>query len=152
MAVLHDPTTYGEGGVYGIKQVYDKAGQKTEDQPGHHRELVHRATAGLMPQVNAVKAAGVKCVDVWLTPQDQAAFAQDAPFGSATAITQFGNDETNADDTFANLAGEHADGTISAVLTSDLHPSAEMQAFRDDYKKKFNSSRRRSPRPATTAS
>ena len=35
------------------------------------------ATIGLMPQVNAIKAAGLKCVVVWLTPQDQAAFVQD---------------------------------------------------------------------------
>ena len=29
-------------------------------------------------------------------------------------------------------------GTISATLTSGLHPSPELQAFRDDYAKKFN--------------
>jgi hypothetical protein len=61
------------------------------------------ATIGLMPQVNAIKAAGLKCVVVWLTPQDQAAFVQDLHSVGYEA-TVFGNDETNADDTFAKLA------------------------------------------------
>src|ERR1700742_3786903 len=95
------------------------------------------ATAGLMPEVNAIKAAGIKCVDAWLTPQDQAAFVQDLHSAGYTA-TVFGNDETNADDTFSKLAGDLADGTISAVLTSDLHPSPELTAFREEYKKRFN--------------
>jgi branched-chain amino acid transport system substrate-binding protein len=137
LAVLHDPTTYGEGGVYGIKQVYDKAGQKLKINEAITENWSTGATAGLMPQVNAIKAAGIKCVDVWLTPQDQAAFAQDV-HSLGYPVTQYGNDETNADDTFANLAGAQADGVISAALTTDLHPSAEMQAFRDEYKKKFN--------------
>ena len=137
LALLHDPTTYGEGGEYGIKLVYDKAGQKLKINEAITENWSTGATAGLMPQVNAIKAAGVKCVDVWLTPQDQAAFTQDV-HQVGYDVTQYGNDETNADDTYANLAGAQADGTISAVLTSDLHPSSEMQAFRDEYKKKFS--------------
>ena len=50
----------------------------------------------------------------------------------------FGNDETNADDTYSKLAGDLAKGTVSAILTSDLHPSAELTAFREEYKKQFN--------------
>ena len=53
-------------------------------------------------------------------------------------MTVFGNDETNADDTFSKLAGDLADGTITAALTSGLHPSPELVAFREAYKKKFN--------------
>ena len=94
------------------------------------------ATTGLMPEVNAAKAAGIKCIDAWLTPQDQAAFVQDLHSAGYNA-TVFGNDETNADDTFSKLAGDLADGTISAVLTSDLHPSPELTAFREEYKKKL---------------
>jgi branched-chain amino acid transport system substrate-binding protein len=52
--------------------------------------------------------------------------------------TVFGNDETNADDTFSKLAGDLADGTIRAVLTSDLHPSPELTSFREEYKNRFN--------------
>jgi branched-chain amino acid transport system substrate-binding protein len=137
LAVLHDPSTYGEGGTYGIKQVYDKAGKKLAMNVTITENWSTGATAALMPQATAIKAAGIKCVDVWLTPQDQAAFVQDLHTLGYEA-TIFGNDETNADDTYANLAGDLANGTISATLTSGLHPSPELQAFRDDYAKKFN--------------
>ena len=137
LAVLHDPSTYGEGGTYGIKQVYDKAGQKLAMNVTITENWSTGATAALMPQATALKAAGIKCVDVWLTPQDQAAFVQDLHTLGYEA-TVFGNDETNADDTYTNLAGDLANGTISATLTSGLHPSPELQAFRDEYAKKFN--------------
>jgi len=137
LAVLHDPSTYGEGGTYGIKQVYDKAGKKLAMNVTITENWSTGATAALMPQATAIKAAGIKCVDVWLTPQDQAAFVQDLHTLGYEA-TIFGNDETNADDTYTNLAGDLANGTISATLTSGLHPSPELQAFRDEYAKKFN--------------
>ena len=137
IAVLHDPSTYGQGGLYGIKLAYDKAGKKIDIDHTITENWSTGATAGLMPEVNAIKAAGIKCVDVWLTPQDQAAFVQDL-HSAGYAATVFGNDETNADDTFSKLAGDMADGMISAVLTSDLHPSPELTAFREEYNKKFN--------------
>ena len=137
IAVLHDPSTYGQGGLYGIKLAYDKAGKKIEIDHTITENWSTGATTGLMPEVNAIKAAGIKCVDVWLTPQDQAAFVQDLHSAGYDAAV-FGNDETNADDTFSKLAGDMADGMISAVLTSDLHPSPELTAFREEYKTKFN--------------
>jgi branched-chain amino acid transport system substrate-binding protein len=137
LAVLHDPSTYGEGGTYGIKQVYDKANKKLAMNVTITENWSTGATAALMPQATAIKAAGIKCVDVWLTPQDQAAFVQDLHTLGYEA-TIFGNDETNADDTYTNLAGDLANGTISATLTSGLHPSPELQAFRDEYAKKFD--------------
>jgi branched-chain amino acid transport system substrate-binding protein len=137
IAVLHDPSTYGQGGLYGIQLAYDKAGKKIGIDHTITENWSTGATTGLMPEVNAAKAAGIKCIDAWLTPQDQAAFMQDLHSAGYNA-TVFGNDETNADDTFSKLAGDIADGTISAVLTSDLHPSPELTAFRDEYKKRFN--------------
>jgi branched-chain amino acid transport system substrate-binding protein len=77
LAVLHDPTTYGEGGNFGIKLAYDKAGKKIAMDQAITENWWTGATIGLMSQVNAIKAAGLKCVVVWLTPQDQAAFVQD---------------------------------------------------------------------------
>jgi len=136
LAVLHDPSTYGQGGLYGIKLAYDKAGKKIAIDHTITENWSTGATTGLMPEVDAIKKAGIKCVDVWLTPQDQAAFVQDLHSANYEALV-FGNDETNADDTFASLAGQMADGTISAVLTSDLHPSAELAAFREEYKQRF---------------
>ncbi len=137
LAVLHDPSTYGEGGNYGIKLAYDKAGQKIAMDETITENWSTGATAALMPQATALKSKGIKCVDVWLTPQDQAAFVQDL-HSLGYKATVFGNDETNADDTYAKLAGDLADGTITAALTSGLHPSPELQAFRDEYKKRFN--------------
>jgi branched-chain amino acid transport system substrate-binding protein len=137
IAVLHDPSTYGQGGLFGIQLAYDKAGKKIAIDHPITENWSTGATTGLMPEVNAMKAAGIKCVDAWLTPQDQAAFEQDLHSSGYDAMV-FGNDETNADDTFSKLAGDIANGTVSAVLTSDLHPSAELLAFREEYKKKFN--------------
>jgi ABC-type branched-subunit amino acid transport system substrate-binding protein len=137
LAVLHDPSTYGEGGMYGIKLAYDKAGKKVAYEEKITENWSTGATAALMPQATAIKDKGIKCVDVWLTPQDQAAFVQDLHSLGYQPIV-FGNDETNADDTFAKLAGDLADGTITAALTSGLHPSSELQAFREEYKSKFN--------------
>jgi len=135
--VLHDPSTYGEGGMFGIKLAYDKAGKKVAYEEKITENWSTGATAALMPQATALKAKGIKCVDVWLTPQDQAAFVQDL-HSLGYQATVFGNDETNADDTYAKLAGDLADGTITAALTSGLHPSPALQAFREEYKKKFN--------------
>jgi branched-chain amino acid transport system substrate-binding protein len=137
LAVLHDPSTYGEGGMFGIKLAYDKAGKKVALEEKITENWSTGATAALMPQATALKEKGIKCVDVWLTPQDQAAFVQDL-HSLGYQATVFGNDETNADDTYAKLAGDLADGTITAALTSGLHPSPELQAFREEYKKKFN--------------
>ena len=137
LAVLHDPSTYGMGGLYGIQQVYKAAGQTIKLDHTITENWSTGATAGLMPEVNAIKDAGIKCVDVWLTPQDQAAFVQDLNSAGYQA-TVFGNDETNSDDTFSKLAGDLADGVISATLTSDYKPGPELTAFRDEYKKKFN--------------
>ncbi|CDX60603.1 exported hypothetical protein [Mesorhizobium plurifarium] len=137
LAVLHDPSTYGQGGLFGIQLAYDKAGKKIAMDHTITENWSTGATAGLMPEVNAIKAAGIKCVDVWLTPQDQAAFVQDLHSIGYDAIV-YGNDETNADDTYSKLAGDLADGTITAMLTTELHPGPELLAFKDAYKKKFN--------------
>jgi branched-chain amino acid transport system substrate-binding protein len=137
LAMLRDATQYGGGGNFGIKLAYDKAGKKLAMDHVITENWSTGATTQLMPQVNAIKEAGLKCVDVWLTPQDQAAFVQDLHSVGYEA-TVFGNDETNADDTFANLAGNLADGVISAALTSGLHPSPELKEFRESYRKNFN--------------
>lgn len=137
LAVLHDPTTYGQGGLYGFELAYKKAGKEITLDRTITENWSTGATKGLMPEVNALKEAGIKCVDVWLTPQNQAAFVQDLNSAGYDAVVM-GNDETNADDTYANLAGDLADGTVSATLTADLHPSAELTAFRKEYREKYD--------------
>jgi ABC-type branched-subunit amino acid transport system substrate-binding protein len=136
IAVLHDRTSYGLGGLAGIKQLYDKAGKQiTLDQPITENWSTG-ATVNLVPEIQAIKKAGVKCVVTWLSPQDQAAFAINAK-SMGEKFTIFGNDEINADDTFTKLAGDAADGAIGAFLTSSLHPSKEQLAFNETYKKRF---------------
>jgi len=137
LAVLHDPSTYGEGGNFGIKLAYDKAGKKIAMDETITENWSTGATVALMPQATAIKDKGIKCVVAWLTPQDQAAFVQDL-HSLGYQATVYGNDETNADDTFTKLAGDLADGTIAAFLTSGMHPSPDLVAFREEYKKKFN--------------
>ena len=137
IAVLHDPSTYGQGGLYGIEIAYNKAGKKVALDHAITENWSTGATAGLMPEVDAIKAAGIKCVDVWLTPQDQAAFAQDLQTAGLD-VMMFGNDETNADDTFSKLAGKLGDGMITAQLTTDLNPSDRLVKWRDAYKKRFD--------------
>jgi branched-chain amino acid transport system substrate-binding protein len=137
LAVLHDPSTYGEGGMYGIKLAYDKAGKTIAYEQKITENWSTGATAALMPQATAIKDKGIKCVDAWLTPQDQAAFVQDL-HSLGYQATVFGNDETASDDTYSKLAGDLADGTITAALTSGLRPSDDLKAFREEYKAKFN--------------
>ena len=137
LAVLHDRTSYGEGGLAGIQQVYDKAGKKLVSNQPVTENWSTGATAGLIPEIDAAKAAGADCIVMWLTPQDQAALVQDA-HSLGDKFTLLGNDETNADATFVNLAGPDADGVIGAFLTSTMNPSPALNTFIDAYKKKFN--------------
>jgi ABC-type branched-subunit amino acid transport system substrate-binding protein len=83
-----------------------------------------------------VKNSGATCVDVWLTPQDQAAFVNEM-HNLGDSFTVLGNDETSADNTFAKLAGANANGMYSAVLTAFYRPNAKVKAFQSSYQKQF---------------
>jgi ABC-type branched-subunit amino acid transport system substrate-binding protein len=136
LGVLHDPSTYGMGGLAGIKGEYDKAGKQLALEESITENWSTGATVGLKSEIDKLTAAGVDCVDVWLTPQDQASFIQEArSLGSTFKV--FGNDETNADATFSDLAGAQADGMISAAITTRLTPSPELTAFQQAYKQRF---------------
>ncbi len=136
LAVLHDPTTYGGGGEAAIKSAYQAAGKSLALDDAITENWSTGATVGLTDEINKIKATGADCVDVWLTPQDQATFAQ-AAHSLGDHFTVFGNDETNADTTFSGLAKNLADGTITASLTSALTPSAQTQAFQQAYQSRF---------------
>jgi branched-chain amino acid transport system substrate-binding protein len=136
LAVLHDPTTYGEGGEQAIKSAYAAAGKKLAFDDAITENWSSGATVGLTSEINQIKATGAKCVDVWLTPQDQAAFVQ-AAHNQGADFTIFGNDETDSDATYSGLAKNLANGTISALLTSEVAPDAALKAFRAQYKAQF---------------
>jgi ABC-type branched-subunit amino acid transport system substrate-binding protein len=136
LAVLHDPSTYGEGGNDAIQLAYDKAGRRVALDQTITENWSTGATVGLTSELSKIKASGADCVVVWLTPQDTAAFVQ-TMHSAGDDFTIIGNDEINADDTFARLAGRQADGAIGAVLTSQLSPSSELRDFQQRYKQQF---------------
>jgi ABC-type branched-subunit amino acid transport system substrate-binding protein len=136
LAVLHDPSAYGEGGNDAIQLAYQKAGKKIALDQAITENWSTGATVGLTSELDKIKASGADCVVVWLTPQDTAAFVQ-TMHSAGDDFTVIGNDEINADDTFAKLAGKQADGSIGAVLTSQLQPSADLKAFRASYQQRF---------------
>jgi len=137
LAVLHDPSSYGLGGLAGIKLVYDAKGKKLALDESITENWATGATVGLKTEIEKIQASGADCVDVWLTPQDQASFVQEANALGAD-FTFLGNDETNADPTFSDLAGDQADGMISAQLTTGVTPDARLSAFQEKYKKKYD--------------
>jgi len=136
LAVLHDPSTYGEGGNQGIQLRYEEAGKEVALDETITENWSTGATVGLENELEKVNSVGADCVVVWLTPQDTARFAQTARSQGAT-FTILGNDEINADDTFAKLAKDAADGAIGASLTTWVDSDPELKKFQDDYRAKF---------------
>jgi ABC-type branched-subunit amino acid transport system substrate-binding protein len=134
LAVLHDPSTYGRGGEAGVKIGYKKSLALDETI---NEDWSTGATVGLTNEINKIKKSGANCVVVWLTPQDTARFAQTLK-STGTKLTLLGNDEINADNTFASLAGSSANGAIGAMLKTDLHPNAAVKSFRTRYKARFH--------------
>jgi ABC-type branched-subunit amino acid transport system substrate-binding protein len=136
-AVLHDPSTYGGGGDDAIKLAYKNAGKRIALDETITENWSTGATVGLTSELNKIKSAGADCVVVWLTPQDTAAFVQ-AMHSAGDNFTILGNDEINADNTFANLAGTQADGAIGATITSLMTPSAALKDFMKRYQAQFH--------------
>ena len=136
LAVLHDPSTYGRGGEAGVKLGYEK-GKKLVLDETINEDWSTGATVSLTNEINKIKGTGADCVVVWLTPQDTARFAQTVK-STGVKLTVLGNDEINADNTFASLAGNAADGAVGAMLKTDLHPNAAVKSFRARYKKRFH--------------
>ena len=136
LAVLHDPSTYGGGGEAAIKSAYAAAHKQLAFDDAITENWSTGATVGLTSEINKIKATGADCVDVWLTPQDQAAFVQ-AAHNQGVHFTVFGNDETDSDTTYTGLAKGLADGTISALLTNEVSPTATLTAFQSSYQSQF---------------
>ena len=135
LAVLHDPTFYGMGGLAGIQQTYTKK-LKLNDAITENWSSASPAAATMDSEIAKIKASGAKCVDVWLTPQDQATFVNEAK-NLGDSFTVLGNDETSADATFAGLAKANANGMISAELTAAYAPNPTVKAFAAAYLKQF---------------
>jgi ABC-type branched-subunit amino acid transport system substrate-binding protein len=137
LAVLHDPSTYGRGGEAGVKIGYETKGKKLVLDETINEDWSTGATVSLTNEINRIKDKGADCVVVWLTPQDTARFAQTVK-STGVKLRILGNDEINADNTFASLAGKAAHGAIGAMLKTDLHPNKAVKSFRARYKKRFH--------------
>jgi branched-chain amino acid transport system substrate-binding protein len=135
LAVLHDPTFYGEGGLAGIEQTYTKT-LVVDDAITENWSSSSPAAAAMDSELAKIKTSGASCVDAWLTPQDQATFVNEM-HSQGDSFTVLGNDETSADSTFAGLAGANANGMISAELTASYAPNPTVKAFAAAYLKKF---------------
>ena len=137
LAVLHDTTSWGMGGLAAFKLVYEKAGKTIAVDRPITENWTTGATAQLAPDLEAVKSSGADCVEVWLSPPDQAAFAQMLRT-SGEHLTVLGESDTCSDNTFTNLAGPAADGVVCAFITAELHPNDLYKEFAEAYRKKYN--------------
>ncbi len=137
LAVLHDTTSWGMGGIAAIKLAYEKAGKQIALDRPITENWATGATAQLMPEVAAVKRSGADCVVGWLSPPDQAAFVQDL-HTSGENLQVIGSPDACADNTFADLAGPGADGVLCAFITAELHQNDLYKEFAAAYRKKYN--------------
>lgn len=138
LAMLHDPTTYGLGGLAGFQMVMDEAGEDFVYVESITENWGSGATVNLDAEIQKIVDSGASCVEVWLTPGDEAAFMQEIASLGIDDLTVLGNDVTNADATFTDLAGAEGDGMISALLTSDVYPNDRLLEWQEEYRGLFD--------------
>lgn len=140
LALLHDSTSYGVGASQAESAVYAAAHRQLSVDDQITENWSSGATVGLTSEINKVKSSGAQCVDVWLTPQDSAAFLKEAS-SLGNHFTILGNDEYYATNTFGQLAGKLADGVISAEQTTALHPNKMTKLFTNLFDAKYHPSK-----------
>lgn len=138
LAMLHDPTTYGLGGLAGFQMVLEENDADFVYVESITENWSSGATVNLDAEIQKILDSGASCVDVWLTPGDEAAFMQEIASLGITDLKVLGNDVTNADSTFVDLAGPEGDGMISALLTSDVYPDERLTAWQEEYRQAFD--------------
>jgi len=137
LAVLHDPTSFGDGGASAISSAYTAAHRHLVLDEAVNENWASAATVSLTGAVTKLKVAKADCVVAWLTPQDTAGLAR-AIAAAHAPITILGDDETDADSTFTALAGAAANGVIAPQLTAIVHPDKALTAFEKTYRAKFH--------------
>lgn len=138
LAILHDPTTYGLGGLAGFQMVLDENKSDFVYAESITENWGSGATVNLDAEIQKIVDSGASCVEVWLTPGDEAAFMQEIASLGITDLKVLGNDVTNADSTFTDLAGPEGDGMISALLTSDVYPNERLSSWQEQYRGLFD--------------
>ena len=137
LAVLHDTTSYGDGGEAAIASAYAAAHRTLALDDAVRENWSTGAPASPAGEVAKVKASRADCVLAWLTPGDTAALAQ-ALRSSHVGVTLLGNDAMAAGTTFPLLAGPAAAGAIAPEFTTQVHPSAALASFDKSYQAKFH--------------
>jgi len=138
LAMLHDPSTYGLGGLAGFEQVFKETGHDFVYVESITENWGSGATVNLDAEIQKIVDSGASCVDVWLTPGDEAAFVQEIDSLGIDDLIVMGNDVTNADATFTDLAGAQGDGMVSALLTTDVYPNDRLLEWQGQYRDKFD--------------
>lgn len=139
--VIHDNTYYGDGGLAGIETVIPASKLKGNDSINENWSSSQPASATLQTEVSNVISSKASCVEVWLTPQDQATFVELLNTAGGDSITVLGNDETNSDSTFSSLVTNAVLSKmkiISANLKAAQNPSAADKAYIALYKKTYH--------------
>lgn len=137
LALLHDTTSYGVGDSQEMEYVYKQAGKKLAVDDAVTENWSTGATVDMTSEIKKIQATGAKCVDVWLTPQDSAAFLQQAQSLGAK-FTVLGNDEYYATNTYLQLAGKLADGVITSEQETAVKPNAVTKSFTKLFNAKFH--------------
>jgi branched-chain amino acid transport system substrate-binding protein len=137
LAILHDPTSYGKGGDDGIRQTFEEEGQIEKivlDEPVSE-DWSNGTPVSLTTDMSKIKESGADCVEVWLTPQDQAAFVTEMHH-LGDAFTVLGNDNMTQLEVFQELAGKYADGALAPQLTSVVEETPEIEKFDKEFEAK----------------
>jgi ABC-type branched-subunit amino acid transport system substrate-binding protein len=91
----------------------------------------------LTTEISKIKQAGADCVELWLTPQDEAAFATSAAH-LGDHFTILGSDNMTSTNIFQQLAGKYANGALAPQLTSVVKNSPAIVAFDKAFRAKYH--------------
>jgi ABC-type branched-subunit amino acid transport system substrate-binding protein len=130
LAVLHDPTTYGGGGNDGILQTYAAAHKSKEIvlDDAVAEDWSTGTPVSLTSEIASINKSGAECVEIWLSPQDQATFVT-TMHHLGYNWTILGNDNMTQLDIFQSLAGKYANGAIAPQLSSVVKQTPGIKAF-----------------------
>lgn len=139
LAILHDPTSYGEGGNDGFLQIYQKqhAMKRIVLDDAIAEDWSSGTPVSLTTEIASIKKAGASCVEVWLTPQDQATFVTTAAH-EGDHWTVLGSDNETSTNIFQQLAGKYAQGMIAPQLTSLVKDTPAIKKFQKAFKQKYH--------------
>ena len=85
------------GGLAGFEMVFEETGHDFVYVESITENWSSGATVNLDAEIQKIVDSGASCVEVWLTPGDEAAFMQEIASLGIDDLIVLGNDVTNAD-------------------------------------------------------